>query len=365
MAEATIDQEKSEAFAGLMVDVLNHGAIALMTSIGFQTGLFEAMAGQPPKTSNQVAESAGLNERYVREWLAAMATGRILEHDSIANTYQLPAEHSAWLTEAAGPDNLALQTQFIPLLALVEDPLIECFRNGGGVPYSQYPKLLEVIGQSSGAVNDAALIDTILPLVAGLPERLRDGIDVADIGCGRGHAINLMAQAFPKSRFVGYDYTEESVAAARAEAAALALTNATFEKKDVSQIDDHERFDLITAFDAIHDQAKPARVLTAINQALRPDGVFLMVDIMASSHVHENMDHMLGPLLYTISCMHCMTVSLAMDGQGLGAMWGEQTALRMLEDAGFGKVDIAQVEGDILNNYYIARNVDGHSARTI
>jgi len=113
-------------------------------------------------------------------------------------------------------------------------------------------------------------------------------------------------------------------------------------------------FDLITVFDAIHDQAKPDEVLKRIAAALKQDGVLLMMDIAASSHLHENVDHFLGPFLYTVSCMHCMTVSLAQDGAGLGTMWGEQTALRMLADAGFKKVDVKQRENDILNNYYIA-----------
>ncbi|GAC1611490.1 MAG: hypothetical protein NVS3B26_24870 [Mycobacteriales bacterium] len=115
-----------------------------------------------------------------------------------------------------------------------------------------------------------------------------------------------------------------------------------------------DAFDLITAFDAVHDQAQPAQMLAGIAAALRPDGVFLCVDIAASSHVHENSDHPLGPFLYTISCMHGMTVSLAYDGQGLGAMWGEQMATKMLNDAGFGNVEVKKVEGDILNNHYVA-----------
>jgi SAM-dependent methyltransferase len=115
-----------------------------------------------------------------------------------------------------------------------------------------------------------------------------------------------------------------------------------------------EQFDLITAFDAIHDQAQPAKVLQGIAKALRPDGTFLMVDIAACSNLGENLDHMLGPFFYTVSTMHCMTVSLALDGEGLGTMWGEQKALQMLNDAGFNRVKLEQIDSDIFNNYYIA-----------
>jgi SAM-dependent methyltransferase len=349
------DEARSEAFAGQMIGVLNDASLALMASIGHQTGLFDAMADAPAATSEQIAGAAGLQERYVREWLGAMVTGKVVDYEPETGAYSLPAEHAAWLTRSAGPNNLAAQTQYIPLLAQIEAPLIDCFRNGGGVPYAAYPQFQRLMAEDSGAVHDAALIDTILPLVAGLTERLESGIDVLDAGCGSGHAINLMARAFPKSRFTGYDFSDEGVRRGREEADRLGLSNARFEVQDVATLDAVERFDLITAFDAIHDQADPARVLSNISTALRPDGVFLMVDIGASSDVHENKELMFGPFMYTISCMHCMTVSLALDGAGLGAMWGKEKALEMLADAGFTNVEIKQAAEDVINSYYIAR----------
>ena len=350
-----MDQAKSDAFAERFVRDLDSTAVVLMTSIGHQVGLFDAMAGKAPATSEEIAAEAGLNERYVREWLGAMVTGGVVDHDPDAGTYSLPPEHAAWLTRAAGLNNLALPAQYMPLLGEVEQQVIAAFRQGGGVPYSAYPRFHRLMAEDSGAVHDAALVDTILPLVPGLPERLQAGLDVADVGCGSGHAINLMARAFPAGRFVGYDFSEDGIATARAEAEQMALTNARFELKDVAALDDVDDFDLITAFDAIHDQARPAEVLRRIARALRPNGVFLMVDIRASSRLHENLDHPLGPLLYTMSTMHCMTVSLALDGAGLGTVWGEQKALEMLSEAGFKRVDVESIEGDLFNSYFIAR----------
>jgi 2-polyprenyl-3-methyl-5-hydroxy-6-metoxy-1,4-benzoquinol methylase len=283
-----------------------------------------------------------------------MVTGRIVTYDSAGQTYVLPAEHAAWLTRAAGANNLAFQARYIPLLAQVEDQIIECFRKGGGVPYSAYPRFQSLMAEDSGAVHDASLVDTILPVVPNVVGRLQAGIDVADVGCGRGHALNLMAQVFPKSRFVGYDMSAEGVAAGHAEAEQKELTNVKFELRDVTGLGVHQQYDFVTAFDAIHDQGQPAQVLRGIAEALRPDGTFLMVDISASSNVGENLDHPLGPFLYTISCMHCMTVSLAQGGVGLGAMWGEQKAREMLANAGFQRVDMKRIEGDPINNYYIA-----------
>jgi len=354
MTTQELDQAKAEAFAGQMIGNLNGAALALLTSVGHQTGLFDTMAGLPPSTSQQIAGAAKLNERYVREWLGAMVTGRIVEYNPAAGTYRLPPEHAAALTRAAGPDNLGPLMQFIPLLAQVEEGVIDSFRNGGGVPYSAYPKFQKLMSEESARVFDATLIDVTLPLVPGLVQRLQAGIDVLDIGCGSGHAINLMAQAFPNSRFVGYDFSEEGVAAGRAEAVAMRLSNARFEAKDVTALDEHGRYDFITAFDAIHDQAQPTKVLKAIAEALRPGGIFLMVDVAASSNLEENIDHPLAPALYMFSTLHCMTVSLALNGEGLGTVWGEQLARRKLAEAGFSKVDIRQVPGDILNAYYIA-----------
>lgn len=350
-----IDPDRAGAFAQRMVGVLNDASLALLTSVGHQVGLFDTLAGLPAATSAEIASAAGLDERYVREWLGGMTTGQVVDYDPATRTYELPAEHAAFLTRAAGPDNLAMLTQYIVMLAGVEAPIIECFRSGGGVPYSEFGDFHRLMAEDSSSINDLALVDTILPLVHGLPAQLRVGIDVADIGCGRGHAINLMGRAFPNSRFAGYDFSEEAIAAARREATDLGLTNVEFIVRDVTDLDERDRFDFIAAFDAIHDQAHPALVLEHIARALRDDGVFLMVDIRASSNLEDNLDHTVGTMGYTLSTMHCMTVSLSLGGDGLGTFWGEQLARQMLTDAGFAVVEVTTVEGDLFNNYFVAR----------
>jgi SAM-dependent methyltransferase len=354
MTTPDLDQAKAEQFAERMVGVLNEGAIALMTSIGHRTGLFDVMAGLPPSTSGQIADAANLNERYVREWLGAMVVGKVVEHDPEEGTYRLPQEHAAFLTRAASPDNIAAFAQYVPLLGSVEDRIVESFKNGGGVPYSAFPRFHKVMAEDSGQTVLPALKDHILPLVPGLVERLEEGIDVLDVGCGSGRALNLMARSFPNSRFVGYDLSDETIARARAEAKEHGSANARFEVKDAAALDEEASYDLITTFDAVHDQADPAAVLKGIANALREYGVYLMQDIAGSSHHHNNLDHPIGPFLYTISCMHCMTVSLAQGGAGLGAMWGEEKAKEMLEEAGFKEVKIEQLPHDFQNYYYIA-----------
>ncbi|HSP55140.1 MAG TPA: methyltransferase domain-containing protein [Dehalococcoidia bacterium] len=350
-----IDQAKAEAFGGQMVEIMNGGLLALMTSIGHRTSLFDTMSAMPPATSPEIANAAGLNERYVREWLGAMVTGRIVEYDPATKAYRLPPEHAASLTRAAGPNNLAAMLQFMSLMGNVEDQIVDCFKNGGGVPYASFPKFQALMAEDSAQVFDATLVNVTLPMVPGLVNRLQEGIDVADVGCGQGHAINLMARAFPKSNFVGYDFSEGGIAAARAEAQAMGLANAEFELKDVSTLDGSRKFDLITVFDAIHDQAHPARVLKGIADSLTSDGTFLCVDVAASSNLEDNLEHPLGPMLYSVSTLHCMTVSLALGGTGLGTVWGDQLARQMFAEAGFRDIRAERVEGDIMNVYYICK----------
>lgn len=346
--------ETTEEFTERIAATLDGASLTILLSIGHQTGLLDTMAALPPSTSAQVADAAGLNERYVREWLGGMTTGHVVEYDADSGTYSLPAHRAGVLTRAAGPQNLAVVAQFLPLLGEVEQKIIGCFRAGGGLPYSEFPRFHQLMAEESGAVFDASLVDVVLPLVDGLVERLRAGVDAADFGCGSGHAINVMAQAFPASRFTGIDFSEQAIATGIREAAERGLSNAAFESHDLPELDKVEAYDVITVFDAIHDQARPARVLENIYRALRPGGVLLMADIKASSQLEDNVGVPMSTYLYTTSLMHCMTVSLALDGAGLGTAWGTQLAVAMLGDAGFDNVRVAEIDADPINNYYIA-----------
>ncbi len=355
MGNNLIDEVKSEQFAERMMTILNHGALNLMISIGYRTGLFDVMSELSASTSEEIAKAAGLNERYVREWLGAMVTGGIIDHYHEKKSYSLPEEHAVWLTRKAVPNNIAVTTQWISLLGSVEDKIVECFKNGGGVPYEAFERFHEVMSDESHQTVIVPLLDQTLPLIEGIKERLEEGINVLDVGCGSGFALVHMAREFPNSRFTGYDISEEAIDRGTAHTAQHGLTNVTLIAKDVAEFDDVQKYDLITTFDAIHDQADPDRVLSNINRALKDDGVYLMQDIAGSSHVHNNMDHPLAPLLYTTSCMHCMTVSLSQNGKGLGAMWGKELATDMVKNAGFTQVEIKEQPHDPINYYYIIR----------
>lgn len=339
--------------AARVIGIVNDGAICILTSIGVELGLFDTLAGLPPASSEQVADAAGLDERYVREWLGGMVTAGFVEYVPADRTYYLCPDHAPFLT-GPGVDNLARTTRYLTLMGEVTPKVVEKFRTGGGLSYDDYPRFHQLMADESAAVNDASLVDTIIPLT-GEVDRLQAGIDVADVGCGSGHAINLLARAYPASRFTGYDFSEEALATGRAEAEAWGLTNATFVAQDVAALEAEAAFDLVTAFDTIHDQAQPAVVLDRIRRAVRPGGTFLMVDINASSNLEENLELPWATLLFAFSTMHCMSVSLGQGGVGLGTVWGRQLAERMVREAGFTEVVVHDLEDDPFNAYFVAR----------
>jgi ubiquinone/menaquinone biosynthesis C-methylase UbiE len=355
-AGSHFDQAKAEAFAGTLLTALNHGALCLMVSVGHRTGLFDVMSKLPPATSEELAAQAGLNERYVREWLGAMATARVVEVDPATLKFSLPPEHAAFLTRVAAADNIAVFAQYIAVMGGVEDDIVECFRQGGGVPYAKFPRFHEVMAEDSGQSVLSSLESHILPLVPGLTDRLSQGVRMLDLGCGRGRILTRLAALYPRSRFVGMDLSQDAIAYAREEGSRAGLNNTEFAVVDLSDFDqtaEPASFDFITTFDAIHDQAKPLNVLKGIYRALKPAGVYLMQDISGTSHVHKDIEHPIGTFLYTISCTHCMTVSLAQGGEGLGAMWGEEKTREYLQKAGFRSISTHRLAHDIQNNWYV------------
>ncbi|MEL6981686.1 MAG: class I SAM-dependent methyltransferase [Actinomycetota bacterium] len=354
-----LDRERSAAFLATMTGIMNGGALALMCSIGHKTGLFDTLAERSsmgPATSAEIAEAAGLDERYVREWLAAMAAGEVVElhQGPDGDRFVLPPEHAGLLTRAAGPLNLTTYCQYISLLGQVEDEVVDAFRNGGGVPYARFPEFGSLMAESSYQRLSGALIDQVVPLIPDGQARLDAGLDVVDVGCGSGRALNLLASRFPNSRFTGYDIAASAIERARSEAVDAGNGNIDFVVRDAAALEEVERFDLAFSFDAIHDQAHPDRMLAGVNAALRPGGTYLAVEPRASSHLPDNVDLPTAPMMYTISTMHCMTVSLAEGGMGLGTAWGEQKAVEMLTEAGFADIEVTGIKADRANHYLLA-----------
>lgn len=353
----SFDDNRQAAFENRFIQALNEGGMLQLVSLGHRTGLFNHMAGGDSMTCGELARRSELNERYVREWLGGMTAAGVVDHDADAMTYRLPPEHASLLTDN-GDANLAVFAQYVPLLGQVEGDVLDSFRHGKGVPYDKYQRFHEVMAEDSGQTVLPALFDAILPLVPELTERLESGIHVLDLGCGRGMALMKMAERFPASRFKGYDISQEAIGWAYERANERGLENITFEIRDLSDFDataEIEKFDCVTTFDAIHDQAKPLNLLQGIRRTLKTGGVYLAQDIHASSHHHQDREHPLGTLLYTISLMHCMSVSLAQGGEGLGTMWGRELARDYFTRAGFSSIEVHQLPHDIQNDYWVLR----------
>jgi 2-polyprenyl-3-methyl-5-hydroxy-6-metoxy-1,4-benzoquinol methylase len=353
MAVTEVDQARAAEFGRRMAATMNGAMLALAMSVGHRTGLYDTLAELEPATSDQIAEQAGLQERYVREWLAGQLAGGIVEHDPDAGTWWIPREHALSLTRAAGPNNFAFLAGAVSRFGELEDGVVAAFREGGGVPWSRMERLQEWQSELTEGYYHHAL-DAALDFAPGLVKRLREGIDVLDAGCGHGHVAVRIADAFPATRIVGYDRAPASIEAARAHADRLGLTNARFEVHDIVDLE-AGAYDFVLALDVVHDLARPHETLGAIRSALRSGGVLLMAEHALSHRPQENMGHPLAPVLYTVSLFHCLTASLSEDGEGLGIAWGEERIGKALADAGFASVEQHVLDGDPFNAYYVAR----------
>ena len=349
------DNDAASAFAERIGETINGSAITLMLSIGHRTGLFDTMARLPASTSQEIADASGLEERYVREWLAAMVVGQIVRYGPTRKTYELPPEHSACLTREAPLGNLAIYAQFIPMAGAVQDRILDCFETGGGTRYEEYPCFHRIMSEDNVQTVVSQIFETLLPLAEELPRRLENGIDVLDAGCGAGRTLVALAERYPNSRFTGYDLCADAVELANRSAKAAGLSNVTFTVRDLTGFDEPNTFDLVTSFDAIHDQKDPQGLLKGIYRALRPGGVYLMQDIGGSAKVENNLDFPFAAFLYAVSCMHCTPISLGQGGAGLGTMWGWETADSMLRTAGFAAPKRNVLPHDPMNVWFVSR----------
>jgi SAM-dependent methyltransferase len=352
-APQTIDGEQVEQFLGRLMSLYTGAMLSYMIDIGDRTGLFDA-AARGPATSDELATRAGLVERYVREWLGAMVAGGIFDYDAATSTYTLPPERLVCLT--VGPANLAPISRLNTLLGKHVHQVARAFREGGGVPYAEFrPEFTDVMDAIGRGAYDSFLLDAYVPLVPGLADSLEQGVRVADVACGTGHAVIVLARAFPASTFVGYDLDEGAIARARAEAEGAGLGNVRFETCDAARLTVREPFDAVLVFDAVHDQVDPAAVLTRIHAMLRPGGWFLMKEPHAADTLEEHAMNPMAAVQYALSTLHCMTVSLAHDGAGIGTVFGEGLARRMLVEAGFADVEVHAAPGDPMDAIYVSR----------
>jgi SAM-dependent methyltransferase len=350
LEQTDVDAAAVEEFAGKLIETLTGGLLTSLIDIGRRTRLFE-LATAGPATSAELAKRGGLQERYVREWLAAMATADIFEYDARNRRFWLPVEHAAVLA-GDSYDNLAPLAYLISVITRQGDAVANCFIEGGGVPWDAYtPEIHDVMDVLWQPMYRDILVQKILPLAPGLVEKLERGTRVADVACGAGNGTLVLARRLPKSTFVGFDLDADAIAVARSRAEGL--SNVSFEVADAAALTSDQPFGAAFVFNAVHDQARPLEVLRSVQSILEPGGTFLMNEPRISSNLEDNIDNPVAPMTYAISLLHCMTVSLAEGGAGLGTGWGEQVALALLSDAGFGPVEVHDAPGDPGNAIFV------------
>jgi len=340
-----VDKAKREQFINQLMGYVTGAALSGMIYVGDRVGLFKAMAGAGPLSITELAAKAGLQERYVREWLSAMAAAGIVEYDAAIERFTFPEEHAAALADENSPSFLAGFFQNTPAMVNVAPRVAEAFVKGGGVPFSEYgPDLVAGIDRSNRAQYQFHLVKRWLSAMPQVMARLQEGGCAADVGCGSGYPSILMAQAFPRSRFYGFDVSEESLERARADAQQKGVADRVeFRRVSAPELPDNPKFDVITSFDTIHDMVDPRGALRAIRRALVDDGTYFMVEPRAGDTLAENMGPM-GAMMYSMSTLHCMTVSLAHGGEGIGTAIGPSKVRELAEQAGFTRIRRLPIE---------------------
>ncbi|HEU5002011.1 MAG TPA: class I SAM-dependent methyltransferase [Actinomycetota bacterium] len=350
-----IDEAKAGAFTGRVLGDTAAAATVVLAAIGDKLGLFKDLARGGPATSAELARRTQTTERYAREWLAGMAAAGYVTYDATDATYSLPPEHVPTLAYESGPAFFGGVHQELLGAIAQYNPLVEAFRHGGGVDLATYPDDLHTgIARFTTMWHEHLLTQVWLPAVPQAQAMLERGVDVADIGCGQGKALINLVQAFPQSRYVGYDNLAVSVEQARAHAEAAGVGDRVrFLELDAAR-GLPESFDLITAWDVVHDAVDPLGMLQSVREALRPGGIFLCLDINCADDPAANT----GPvatLLYGFSLLLCMPVSLAHGGAGLGTLGLPESKLRELAtSAGFSSVTKVAMDNPI-NNLYVVR----------
>ncbi len=334
-----IDEAKLEAFVGQAVVDMGAAISGLLLHIGDRLGLYKAMAGAGPITSAMLAERTGTTERYVREWLANQAAGGYVVYDPAARTYELPAEQAMVVANEDSPVFLAGAFESIASCYADHDVFVDAFRTGAGVGWQVHDhRLFSGVVRLFKAGYAAHLVDAWLPALDGVVEKLQSGASVADVGCGLGASTIIMAEAFERSSFVGFDIHDVSIEAARKAAAQVGLNpRVTFEVASAKDFSG-DGYDLVCLFDALHDMGDPVGAARRIRQSLAPDGTLLLVEPYAGDALEQNLNPV-GRAFYGMSTVICTPNSLAQEvGLGLGGQAGERQLAIVLRNAGFTSV---------------------------
>ncbi len=347
-----LDHTRTEEFVQRALADAAAFTTVLLAGIGDRFGLFKDLSSQGPATAADLAKRTGIQERYAREWLGAMAAAGYVDYDPGASNFSLPEPHVPVLAEEGGPMFFGALHGELLGMTRVMDRLVDAFSMGGGVPQDHYPlEVYDCMDRFTSMWHNNLLVQQWIPAVPEVKARLEEGIRVADVGCGRGRAIVNLAKAFPRSTYMGYDNFEPNIRFARRLAQDNGVQDrARFELLDASQ-GLPRGFDLITTFDVIHDARDPRGLLRAVREALNPGGTYLCLDINCSDKLEENLGPM-GALHHGVSVLYCMTTSLAVSGEGLGTLGLPEPKLgEFAREAGFRQVRRLPLDNPFNNLY--------------
>ena len=333
-----VDQQKLDTFIGQLLGDLGGAFIIPLVRIGDTFGLYKALNSDGPMTSADLASKTGLAERYLREWLSAQAASNYLSYDPATEQFELPPEQAMVFADEDSP--LYMMGAFDCAVANIrnQEGIENAFKTGEGVRWGDQPECLFCgVAKFFRPGYQAHLINEWLPALDGVTEKLERGARGADVGCGHGLSSVMIAKAFPNSEFVGYDFHEGSIEAAREHAKAHGVeANARFEVALAKQFDGSESYDLICFFDCLHDMGDPAGAAAHVRESLKPDGTWMIVEPMAQDAIEDNLNPV-GRLYYSASTMVCVPTSLAQEvGAALGAQAGEARLKELITAGGFG-----------------------------
>jgi SAM-dependent methyltransferase len=354
MTTQTSDSAKVEAFVGKALGDASATMTVLLSAIGDKLGLFKDLAKNGPATSEEFAKRTGTNERYAREWLGGMTTAGYLDYDAGSRRFSLPPDHEPVLIQEGGHVFFGGLYQMLPAALPALDQITDAFKRGGGADQSAYgPDWWAGMERFTAGWFETFLLQEWIPKMREVKARLEQGCDYADVGCGSGRALIKLAQAFPSSRYTGYDIFQTQVDRAVENARMAELSDKiTFKVADVSK-GLPEKYDVVSTFDVIHDAVNPRGLLKGIRQSLKDGGIYVCLDINCSDKLEENLGP-LGALFHGFSVLYCMTVSLAQGGEGLGTVGFHEKKVRELcQEAGFREVRRVEMENPFNNLYEI------------
>ena len=330
---------------------LNGYSAITMLSLGHRSGLLAALL-EGGGTASELARRAGTHERSTEEWLAGLTAAGYACHDD--GVFALVEGQDEVFRPGMLPFDVTILLEVKDKFATLMGQVVDSLRDGRGVPYAAYqPEFSAAQDRLNSPKYERYLIDDFVASADGVIDQLEQGAQVADIGCGGGKALTILAARFPSSTFTGYDIDEDALRIGRARAAEAGLHNVHYEAGDAARLDLAQSLDLVLAVDAIHDQGRPQDVLRTVRRSLRAGGTFLMIEPLATGDVDTDSQHPMAPMMYANSLGHCVQVSLAAGGPGLGSMWGRAKAIPMLKAAGFEHVSVYESPSD--NAVYAAR----------